>query len=250
MSTAAAAQDRISPDNTATGLLESPMDALRYDGHLDHPAEVAGMLHTLMPSKARVLDVGCGTGALTLIANHGRGNDVVCVEPDPQRAEMARSRGLQVHTGFLTEDLIEQLGQFDVVMASDVLEHTANPADFLSLLKSAVKPGGHILISVPNVAHWSVRAKLLAGQFDYEQFGIMDATHLRWFTEKTIVNLFKQCELDPVAVKQSAGSDLPIYWRGVLRRVPARLKAPVIRGAVRLWPKLFGVQHVVLAVAA
>jgi hypothetical protein len=135
------------------------------------------------------------------------------------------------------------------VKASDELELNFVPADFLKTMSRAVKPGGVILVSVPNVAHWSVRANLLFGRFDYEPVGIMDATHLRWFTEKTLRTLFEQNGLVPVEVRQTAGSDLPVYGRGLLRRIPARLKTPGIRALTKARPRLFGVQHVVKALA-
>jgi methionine biosynthesis protein MetW len=167
-----------SPDRNAAGLTEGLVEALRYDGQSSHPLEVAVILHTLMPGHARVLDVGCGTGSVTIIANRGRGNTVIAVEPDAQRAQIARTRGLDVHDGYLDEDFLSAHEPFDVVVASDVLEHTPNPAKLLELMKRAIKPHGIVLISVPNVAHWSVRLKLLLGRFDYEPTGIMDATHL------------------------------------------------------------------------
>jgi methionine biosynthesis protein MetW len=222
------------------------LDALRYDGHSDHPQEVAGMLHAFMPSRVRVLDVGCGTGSVTLIANRKRDNTVIGIEPDNQRADVARARGLTVYTGFLDETFLAGHGPFDVVMASDVLEHTASPAELLKLMALAIKPDGIVLASVPNVAHWSVRLNLLMGRFDYEPVGIMDATHLRWFTARTISSLFEQSGLQVIEMRQTAGTTLPVYGRGVLRWIP-RGKAPAIRGLTRAFPLLFGVQHVVKA---
>lgn len=234
-----------SPDDHAAGLTGAPLDALRYDGNLDHPQEVAGMLHALMPSGVRVLDVGCGTGSVAVIANRGRNNTVIGIEPDNQRADVARSRGLTVYTGFLDDAFLVAHEPFDVVMASDVLEHTASPAELLKLMILAIKPDGIVLVSVPNVAHWSVRMNLLMGRFDYEQFGIMDATHLRWFTARTISSLFEQCGLQIIEMRQTAGVTLPIYGRGVFRWKRGKWRA--IRGLARAFPLLFGVQHVIKA---
>jgi SAM-dependent methyltransferase len=235
-----------SPDDHAAGLTEGRLNALRYDGHSDHPLEVAGMLHSFMPSHVRVLDVGCGTGSATLIANRDRGNTVISVEPDVRRAEVARSRGLTVHIGYLDETFLAANAPFDVVMASDVLEHTARPEELLKLMTRALKADGIVLVSVPNVAHWSVRLNLLLGRFDYEPMGIMDATHLRWFTSKSIAALFERCGLQLIEMRQTAGVELPVYGRGFLRRF-TRSKRYAIRGLTKALPLLFGVQHVLKA---
>jgi methionine biosynthesis protein MetW len=234
-----------SPDDHATGLT-GPLDPLRYDGNSDHPQEVAGMLHALMPSRVRVLDVGCGTGSVAVIANRGRDNTVIGIEPDSQRADVARSRGLTVYTGFLDDAFVTAHGPFDVAMASDVLEHTANPAELLKLMTLAIKPDGIVLVSVPNVAHWSVRLNLLMGRFDHEPMGIMDATHLRWFTARTISSLFEQSGLQVIEMRQTAGVVLAAYQRGVWRWIP-RGKWRAIRGLTWAFPLLFGVQHVIKA---
>src|SRR3954454_3701490 len=104
------------PDEHATGLLADALDPGRYDGHTDDPREVAGMLHALMPNNVRVLDVGCGTGSVTIIANRGKNNAVFGVEPDPHRAAIARSRGIETHCGVLTTDYLSKHGLFDVIM--------------------------------------------------------------------------------------------------------------------------------------
>jgi SAM-dependent methyltransferase len=237
----------LNPDTHATGLIDGSVDALRYDGHSDHPLEVAGILRAMMPAGVRVLDVGCGTGSVTAIANRGRSNDVVAVEPDPDRARAAEARGLDVRIGVLTNDLQRQLGMFDVVMSSDVLEHTPAPEQFLTTLAASLKPDGLLLLSVPNVAHWSVRQMLLRGRFDYEDTGIMDATHLRWFTARTLRDLLDRSGFEVVEMRHTAGTTLPIYCRRILRRAPRGLLEPAVRLATRAMPLLFGVQHVVKA---
>ncbi len=234
-------------DEAAGGLVASPVNALRYDGQSDDPHEVAGIFRTLMPSGKRVLDVGCGTGSVTLIANRDKGNAVTAVEPDAARCALARSRGLDVHNGVLSHDFIREHGPFDVVMSSDVIEHMVDPAQAIELFAAAVKPGGLIILSVPNVAHWSVRGNLLRGRFDYVESGIMDATHLRWFTRDSLVSMMNRLGLDVVAVQATAGFDIATYRHRLLRWMPRRVKRGVIRSGLRLWPTLFGVQHVVAA---
>lgn len=236
-----------SPDAHAGGLTDSIVDPLRYDGQSDHPLEVAGILNAMMPSGVRVLDVGCGTASVTLIANHGRNNDVVAIEPDEARASVARKRGIDARTGLLQNPLQESLGTFDVVMSSDVLEHTAAPEAFLDILKRSMKDDGILLISVPNVAHWSVRQMIFRGQFDYEDVGIMDATHLRWFTARSLRALFSRNGLVILEMRYTAGTTLPIYGRHLLGRFPRKALWPLIRVAAQMLPTLFGVQLVVKA---
>jgi len=236
-----------SPDQNARSLSERVPDALRYDGHSDDPWEVAGIMRAAMPGNARVLDVGCGTGSLTLIVNHEKGNRVLALEPDADRAEEARRRGIDIHCRELDAAFLREHGPFDAMIFADVLEHLPSPGGVLELAASGLAPDGLIFISVPNVAHWSVRGNLLLGRFEYEPVGIMDATHLRWFTEKSLRRFIKRAGLDIVSVKAAAGVNLPVYNRFILRRVPYRLRKPVVRLATRLMPRLFGSQFVVVA---
>jgi methionine biosynthesis protein MetW len=237
-----------SPDAHAAGLVSASLGALRYDGHTDDVHEVAGMLHTLMPSGVRVLDVGCGTGSVTLIANRTKNNEVLGIEPDEQRAARSRSRGIDTVCGELDDMFLANHGLFDVVVFADVLEHLPSPAGVLTRAISVLKPGGFVLISVPNVAHWTVRLKLLRGRFDYTETGILDATHLRWFTAKSIRSLCTEVGLDVRSMQQTAGTGLAEYWQTLPWRViPGRLRRRLIQLLTRLFPLLFGCQHVVLA---
>jgi len=237
-----------SPDENATGLLAVAPDPRRYDGHTDDPLEVAGLLGSLAPKNGRILDVGCGTGSVSRIVAGLSGSTVVGVEPDASRAAVAASRGLEVHSGFLHEELLPKLGKFDAIMFADVLEHLDQPAALLNLALGALAPGGVVLISVPNVAHWTVRWDLLRGRWRYAEFGIMDATHLRWFTADSIIHLCRSCGLAVQEYRLTAGVTLPDYSRRLFwRRLPDRARRRIIHCLLRLFPQLFGCQHVVRA---
>lgn len=235
-----------SPDRAAGGFVDLTFDPLRYSGGDFDPDEAAAILLSYMPSNARILDVGCGTGTITLIANAGRENEVVGLEPDPIRAAAARDRGLNVETGLFDGETVAALGTFDVVMFADVLEHLADPSKALALASSILRPGGLVLASVPNVAHWTVRRQLLLGKFDYQDSGIMDATHLRWFTQKTIQQLFERNGFEVVRIRQSAGSWLHAYDRMPFRLLPPAARTKLVKRLNRLRPRLFGCQHVLM----
>jgi len=236
----------IGPDSSSHGFVVQRVDPLRYDGQPNEPNEVVGVLSDLVPEGARVLDVGCGTGSVSLHLIANRRARIVGVEPDEQRAARARERGLDVRCDILTPRLIEEMGRFDVVMFADVLEHLADPVSLLELAKTALAPGGRIVASVPNVAHWSVRSDLIRGRFTYREWGIMDATHLRWFTDATLRGLFETAGMPIELRRVTAGVDLPCYTEHLpWRRMSRTARANLLARAIRWWPLLFGCQLVV-----
>jgi methionine biosynthesis protein MetW len=236
------------PDAYANGLTAGVVDPLRYNSDNSDPEEAPGILRSYMPEGVKVLDVGCSTGSVTSTMNEGKGNQVFGVEPDDARATVARSRGYDVQTGYLSQDYVRDHGPFDVIVFADVLEHVADPSALLSLALSALKNGGLLLVSVPNVAHWTLRVDLLKGRFIYMPYGIRDATHLRWFTRETLENLLRAHGLVIEEFRNSCGLWMQEYefrrpwkWLG-----PSRRKN-TIRRLVRRYPLLFGCQHVVKA---
>lgn len=247
MSGSVISEEIASPDAGASGFLVVAPDPYRYDGnHELDPWEVSGMLADLVPLGARVLDVGCGTGALSVVLRDERHAAVVGIEPDVVRAARAAERGIDVHAGVLTPALQATLGTFDVAVYADVLEHLADPLAELVKVAPFVRPEGIVIVSVPNVAHWSVRLNLLRGRFRYERFGIMDATHLRWFTEETIRQLMDQAGLDVVSIQRTAGTMLLCYRETRLATIPERWRSRVVRRLSRRFPRLFGCQHIVV----
>ena len=237
-----------SPDRHSIGLVNNPVNPLRYDGHNSaDPFECTGILRSFLPGRARVLDVGCGTGSLTNIVNEGKGNEVYGIEPDETRAQVAKSRGIEVFCGILTEDYLRRQGPFDVVILADILEHLAEPAALLRLVARGLNPGGMVLISVPNVAHWSVRWRLMRGRFNYTETGIMDATHLRWFTLSTIRELLDRQGYEILAYSPAAGTWLPEYSRIPWKVLPPRIRRRVVCALANALPRLFACQHLLKA---
>jgi methionine biosynthesis protein MetW len=235
-----------SPDALTAGFLDQPVDPLRYDGQPNEPDEVVGVLSAMVPVGSRILDVGCGTGSVSIQLAANRNAKLIGLEPDTARAALARQRGMTVVAAALSAKTVAELGSFDVVLFADVLEHVANPFALLALAKTALRTEGRIVASVPNVAHWSLRSDLLRGRFVYRDTGITDATHLRWFTEDGIRRLFERSELVVDDIRPTAGHDLHCYRERLpWRRMSTPTRKALVRKAVRRWPRLFACQWVI-----
>jgi len=131
---------------------------------------------------------------------------------------------------------------------ADVLKHVSAPHGLLVKSREALRPGGSVIVSVPNIAHWFIRANLLRGHFDYQESGIMDATHLRWFTRKTLISFVSSAGLEVTHYAGSAGILAPdIETRWPFRWMPVDLRRRFLRSASLRWPTLFACQHVVRA---
>jgi methionine biosynthesis protein MetW len=232
------------PDASAAAFLDQPPEPLRYDLQQPDPWESTGVILSMIPDGARVLDVGCGTGSISALIKEIRHANVVGIEPHEHRALKARSRGVEVVVAEFTPETAAQLGLFDVVLFADVLEHLADPLKTLQLAGTSLNPGGSVVASVPNIAHWTVRWNLLRGRFNYEELGIMDATHLRWFTAKTIEQTFRRAGFRVIDMKVSAGLWMNQYTRAPWRWLPPGLRNAVIRRAAAWFPTLAGCQYV------
>jgi O-antigen biosynthesis protein len=159
------------------------------DGNSSH-----ALILELVGTGKRVLDVGCATGYLAKVLA-GRGCEVVGIEVDPDAARRAGEFCEKVLVGDVEKmDLESQLegDAFDVIVFGDVLEHLKYPARALERLGPFLREEGYVVASIPNVAHGSVRlALLLRGEFRYRRLGLMDDTHLRFFTRESVEQLLE-----------------------------------------------------------
>lgn len=235
-----------SPDQNAIGFLRGSLDSLRYENQSTDPDDVGLKLASLVSRTGRVLDVGCGTGSVTEIIKARTGTDVIGIEPDPARSAAAAERGLTVYCECLSQEFLRQRGPFDTILFADVLEHLPNPGEVLLIAKQGLAPGGAIVASVPNAAHFFVRMNLLRGRFEYHDCGIMDVTHLRWFTHETLHRFFSNLGFTVTDHLHTVNSDMPEYRARPWRWLP--YKRELIKIMVRISPNLFGCQHVVRVV--
>lgn len=147
-----------------------------------------------VPAEARcVLDVGCARGRFGVELKRRGCPRVVGIERDPLLADAAGNLLDQVVNAdveSLGDDTFE--GQFDAVVCGDVVEHLVEPFQALCRFRTWLKPRGRLLLSVPNVGHWSVLMDLMAGRWDYAPFTILSGTHLRFFTRQSITELLQE----------------------------------------------------------
>jgi SAM-dependent methyltransferase len=166
----------------------------RYETAIDlgEPNNSHTQLITLVGLDKTVLDVGCATGDVAR-ALAARGCRVSGVDADPE-AETAR----EVFDELVIADLDRsgltdhfKAESFDAVVFGDVLEHLHDPGAALRDARTLLRPGGRIVVSVPNVAHGSLRLALLGGRWDYTDQGLLDRTHLRFYTLETVCELLE-----------------------------------------------------------
>lgn len=229
------------------GLSKQDVSSLRYNSRNNNRYESTGLLISFMKKNKKLLDVGCGTGTITSTLRDALSLDVVGVEPHPERAEQARTEGLNVITGVYDQIFAQRNEKFDYILFADVLEHLVDPAEMLREVKNSLAPDGRVLASIPNVAHWSVRAQLLFGNFNYKPTGIMDATHLRWFTRRSVRRLFEAAGYEVEDIRGAAGGWMGVYRYTPFRFLPQDQKSFVLGQLCRIAPALFSVQHVIKA---
>lgn len=218
---------------------ELPFDAW-WDAHQ--------LVASLIPPGSRVLDVGCGWGSIANRAQ-GSGCTFIGVEPDPARRKVAAEWCVEVYDGVAEglSDLPLEPGTFDVVVFADVLEHLVDPWTTLRETLRYLKPGGRVVISLPNLANYAVRLKLLFGDFTYQDFGIYDRTHLRFFTRKTFTDLVHGAGLRPLEWRYTPNLTQTRIFTRTLGRIPGLGQAfrRLDRWLTYRFPAFFAVQFIV-----
>jgi glycosyltransferase involved in cell wall biosynthesis len=210
-----------------------PVYTLKHGEHSSH----LQLLRMVGAPPRRILDIGCGVGHLAHLLRT-EGHYVVGIDARPPQYKLD-----EFYLGDLEQPFpIEPELRFDTVLLADVLEHLADPQ---ALLRRAVKlldESGRILVSLPNAVHWSMRANVLFGKFDYTNKGILDRGHLRFFTRRSAEALFAEAGLRIVAHVTT-----PVPWENVIPPVLGGVRKGLERLDHRLGqltPNLFAYQHV------
>jgi len=203
---------------------------LKSDPHSSH----AVILRRLGDGRGRrALDVGAADGFLAELLTR-QGWQVTALERDPEQAAKARGRCHEVIVADLDEAAPRLEGAFDAIVYGDVLEHLGDPLPVLVALNRSLSPGGCVIVSVPNVAHLWVRLSLFLGRWDYADRGILDRTHLRFFTRRSFVRFLGDAGLDVeelVATPVPLPLVVPLRFHGGLLDAVHGLSA----GAARVW---------------
>ncbi len=148
--------------------------------------ERADLLPLVPESVSRLLDVGCGEGGFGALIRRYHPDVVVHgIETASHAAEKATTHYQRVFTGAYPDVLRGSAETYDLIAFNDVLEHMVDPWGALSEARRFLAPSGHIIVSLPNLANLESIAQLIRGRFDYAESGVLDRTHLRFFTVKT-----------------------------------------------------------------
>lgn len=160
----------------------------RYFGY-DRPE----MLPFVPQGARRVLEVGCGEGGFGAMLREKRGIQVVGIEPFAAAAQVAAERLDQVWKMSIEEGIRYLADErFDGIICNDVLEHLVDPWEVLRGLRQLLSPEGVLIASIPNVRYMPVlKEYLLGGLWRYQERGVMDKTHLRFFTKRSMGELFE-----------------------------------------------------------
>ncbi len=197
---------------------------------------ISAMLSTRPPSK--VLDLGCSSG---LLAERLRSMGHHVVGVDRHEIPGVGERTSAFFRADLNQGIPPEVGtDFDIVLAADVLEHLIDPAALLRQIRKVLSPDGTAIFCVPNVAHWYPRLRSILGAFDYDQRGILDSTHLRFFTRRSIRKLV---ERNGFRIRRIEPVGLPLDALGIEGSAGKAVRL-LDHLLVTSWPTMFGYQFI------
>jgi GT2 family glycosyltransferase/2-polyprenyl-3-methyl-5-hydroxy-6-metoxy-1,4-benzoquinol methylase len=222
------------------GFLELARDVQSRASYYGHPRPD---VCALVPESARrVIDFGCAGGALGRALKASRPSiEVRGIEPVAEQAERARKVLDDVMIGGADDPLPASWPAPDCIVFADVLEHLVDPWSAVRRARELLRPGGTLVVSIPNVLHHSVVRDLARGRFDYRDAGVLDRTHLRFFTAATARELVEQAGFQVERMERVVEPPVPF-----LRKLAKRTKANG-RGLRALLADVSTVQYLIVA---
>jgi 2-polyprenyl-3-methyl-5-hydroxy-6-metoxy-1,4-benzoquinol methylase len=165
-----------------------------------NPHSIDSISTGMISSGSKILDIGCATGYIAEYLQNYKNCSVVGIEINPEQAQLAKRACLEVFAGSIEDfqiqnqidEYVEKRDLFDCVYMSEVIEHLVDPWKILTFIPRWLAENGCLIITTCNVAHWLMRKELMKGRWRYQEYGLLDKTHLRFFTYET----FRQMLLD------------------------------------------------------
>lgn len=202
---------------------------------------------------SNILDIGCGCGdTATLIKQERRNVWIEGITFNPAEGKIARGVVDRIHIIDIEEPRFSECfeaNQFDCLLFSHVLEHLREPSRVIEAFLPFLKPEGFLIAAVPNILEWRTRSRFLLGKWNYEDFGVLDRTHLRFYTFNSVLDeLFRGPIHDAFdSFKIIGDGAAPLFG---LRRIRAfgGVARQIDRLAVSLFPNLFAQQVGIVAV--
>jgi 2-polyprenyl-3-methyl-5-hydroxy-6-metoxy-1,4-benzoquinol methylase len=161
------------------------------------------MLAFIPPTVSCTLEVGCGAGNFSLRIRDKLGAETWGIENQPDAADLAAQKLHRVMVGGVEDALPDlPLNYFDCIIFNDVLEHLVDPNSVLMQVQGLLTKTGVVVASIPNIRHWPEFVDYtLRGNWNYVNAGVLDRTHLRFFTKKSIIATIAQCGYELVTLK-------------------------------------------------
>jgi methionine biosynthesis protein MetW len=186
----------------------------------------------------RVLDVGCGPGYLAEHLTKQKNCTVVGIEQDPRLAEIAGRVCAKVYQINLEAGGLRQIqGRFTTIFFGDIIEHVRNALELLRQASDLLESGGRVIVSTPNFVHIKNRVRVLLGTFEYRDAGLLDRTHVHFYTRKTLYSLLDEAGYRVVETEVTTG---------IMNL--ASLRNRILHILARAYPNLFAYQFIVAAV--
>ena len=200
----------------------------------------------LVPADTRlkILDIGCGAGDNASILK-SRGYELDGITASAEEFRVAEKYFNRVFIHNLELGLpSECTGIYDVIIMSHVLEHIAYPQKLLLDIQKIILPTSVLIIALPNLLHYRSRIKLLMGNFNYQDSGVWDETHLRWYTWRSSKALFEQLGYN--IIHQDVGGELP-FGRIMRKIIPFSFNQALFKLLKWISPGFFGEQILLVA---
>jgi ubiquinone/menaquinone biosynthesis C-methylase UbiE len=162
-----------------------------------HELHNPDLLALIPVTASRLIEVGCSSGALAReFKKKSPTAHYIGIDIDPDSAKLARrhcDETLAMDIEKADDNFWTSKTDRDCWVFGDTLEHLVDPWTILRKIRNVIPEHGHVIACIPNAQHWSLQVRLCTGDFSYEDQGLLDKTHLRWFTRKTMLQMLSQC---------------------------------------------------------